>query len=371
MITKAQRDKLGRMRQATDRLDRLLCQLGRQGLQRVTEASATELQAMAQLAHNAGLIKAERELESLRTAVGRYLARDPVFSTASWTSRLNRLWLLNRATRSALKTAEQPADVVHLTGEARRRYQLLTEPLTVQPLGAEGWVSDSGFMGITVYLRALKHGELFSATNARPTDWFGEDPRRLMGMPMSDHQPFTIHELCHGGFELFGAKVSADRRLSLHRDLDLRPAPNLGSRAYDDIAASEWVELVDRLATEARRPIDRGTSVLAFLRPSAMGELVIDDKFARARMPLVDRRGAEVFIEVPLRVEKGPVVDNLQLIAAGSPPVGWFGRVTQRGSELVFAPMTAMWETQVAISWRRRVRHVQELHLSLETLEKR
>ena len=72
-LRKQDRDKLDRMGEAFDKIDRLLMALGLQGLQRMTATSVAELKALEMTAHNAALVNIERNLGVLATQVQRYV----------------------------------------------------------------------------------------------------------------------------------------------------------------------------------------------------------------------------------------------------------------------------------------------------------
>ena len=65
---------------ATVAIDKRMFRLGKQGLQRLTWSSVVDLRALAKTAHNAAMIRLERELDVLATHVERYMNRDPLFT---------------------------------------------------------------------------------------------------------------------------------------------------------------------------------------------------------------------------------------------------------------------------------------------------
>ena len=367
-LTKRQRDTLARMIPAFDKIDRLLLRLSLQGLQRMSTASAVELQALQQTAHNAALIHIERQLDVLATVIERYLNKDPLFMMNQYSGAINRIWLLNARARVEHAAGKSPAQMVEIIGEARRSYRELEEPLILQPLGASGWVSDTDFVGVTLYLASLANpGRIYQASNCKPTMYFGNNPRRLLRENISEHVPFRIHDLAHGAFQFTKAKCSRDGRLSLHRELQVAKAPYQGGQAYDPFRADTWLELVDRLREGSVHPVRGAEDQLFYVEPDRHGELVIDDKRAEARATLYDAAGSELNVVVPLRQENNFLIDNLEILFGSSLfPDGLFGRAWVAEGEARFFPYTALYHQSLRLM---RGAHVSETHLSLESLK--
>ncbi len=386
-LNKAERAKLERMGEAFDKIDRLLFRLAQQGLQRMSRSSADELKALEQIAHNAALITVERQIETLATHVQRYLEKDPLFRSEDYMATINKVWLLTAMARKRHAAGQTPDQMIDVIGEARRSYTELAGSLIVQPLGASGWVSDTDFVGITVYFFVKdKPGVIYQASNCKPCAYFGRDPQRLLHESISEYVHHSIFDMAHGAYEFRRAKVSADGRMSLHKDMLVSKAPYLGARAYQTIAVRNWVELVERLRGSELHPVGGAEAALVYVEPSLYGDLKIDDKNARATAELMDDRAAVMHIEVPLRAENNLLVDNLERLL-GSPgasgasahargrkvakpsgpplkaPTALFGRATVSEGRLKLFPMTALYDTALVY---RHDRRVNELHLTLE-----
>lgn len=362
-LTKRERDKLQRMAAAFDRLDRTFLDLGRQGLQRLSRPVLDQLLAAEQVAQHAGLVKVQRELAALGTHARRYLDRDPVFRSAAWLATLNRAWELTRQAREAWSPDIHPDALGPVIGVARRRYELVERRVEVQAVGATGWVTDSDFVGLTVWLHELATGEIYQASAARPAAYFGSDPRRLLYGEISDHHAISMLDLAHGAWSLEGAKVSADGRLSMHRELRLRPGPWAGSAAYAGLRAVDWLQLVDRLIL--------GESDLGYIEPVDVSRVVVDDTHAVASCRMTDRNGAVLRVRVRLAAHNNNLVDSLKRLTSDRAvrPDGWFGRAWVTAGELCFEPYTALFHTPVQLDLRGK-REVHGFHLALEPARK-
>lgn len=367
-LTKRERDKLQRMDEAFDRLERTLVDVGRQGLQRLSRPVIDQLQGAETVAHNAGLVKVERELAALATQARRYLERDPVFRAAAWLASVNRAWELIRAAREAWGPEVHPDALTPVTGSARRTYGDVGRALELQAVGASGWVTESGFVGITVWLYDTDHGGLFVASTARPVAYFGDDPRRLLYGELSEHHTQSLLDLAHGAWVFHGAKASADRRLSLHQELGIEPGPWLGATAYRDLHAPDWLAVVDRLRDDAVDGVGRD---LVYVEPTDVSRLVIDDKRAVARCRLSDGNGAWMSVHLLVDRPNNPTIDALSRLTGERElrPDGWFGRVWVADGELRFHPYTALFHEPMVLELRGR-REVHALHLGLEPVGK-
>jgi len=372
MTGKAERDKRARMARAFGKIEGLLFSLGQTGLQRMSQSSAVELEALGQTAHNAGLIKLEREIGALGAHVQRYLARDPLFRLPAYQRTVNRIWMLNRSARRLFEAGTDLEAMREVLGEARRRYQRVERPLEMQVLGASGWVTDSGFVGVTIFFQSAEDAVVYQVSSARPTMYFGADPRRLLHQTLSDALPYTVHDLSHGSFAFREAKVSLDHRLSVHRELGIAEAPTRGLRVYDRVKVGSWVELLDRLRALRSRPDEIRTEALVYIEPAALGRLTVDDMRAVATLPLLDASGARMTLTVSLQEDLNLLVDNLERLLSpdhGLRPEGFFGRAWVAGGALRFFPYTAVYHEPITLKLRGE-RRVNEVHLSLEPLTK-
>lgn len=370
-LGKAAAERRERLGEAVTTVERVLFRLARQGLSRASPTTVSELQALAQTAHAAGMVRCERDLAALATTVRHYLDRDPNFRERRYTDRLTRVLLRNAAARGVFDEGGDPRDAREALGEARRTYVPADRVLHVQALGAAGWVTDSDFVGITVHLRC--EGRVLTLANARPVAYFGNEPRRLFRQPFSDRIDVSVEELAHGAHTLEGARLASDGRLSLSPEGAVRPAA-WTARAWEGRVAERWSEAVGVLRTLCRDPLDGGASALLMLRPFGWGPVRVDEIQGAAHATLRDDRDAVVRIQVPLRPENNLLIDNLITLGRRPDlrPDGLFGRLAATARGLVFEPMTAIYDRPVTLSGRGRVkrRDVDEVHLGLEDVER-
>ncbi|MGK0359590.1 MAG: hypothetical protein ACI9U2_001892 [Bradymonadia bacterium] len=380
-------DLIARMGDAFDKIDALLLRLGVQGVQRLSRASVDELGALKQTANAAGLIYISRELDTLATLTTRYLDRDPTFAMRQFVGAINRVWLLNRAARVRHATGELPEAMLELNGRARRSFEILDHPLDVQTLGAFGWVTDSGYVGVTLHCEMTRHADetahadetehadpplggqaqsrgLVQLSVARPTMHFGTDPEMLYGFALNDALTQSPRDMAHGAYQLRQAKLSSDNRLSMHADLQIAPAAYRGGSAYAAYRVTDWRQVVERIRAADASPVKRTDGVLILAEAQSLSAVVQDQTRAIATANLRDARGAVLTVHVPMRTEHNTLIDNLERLARSPRPHSLFGRAWIEDDALRFMPYTAVYAEPQTI--QRFGRRVHTVHLSLE-----
>ncbi len=346
------------------RVEALLRRTCRAGLRSLSSAAAAELGALEKSAHAAGLVHLERDLAGLATEIGRFLDRSPQFRTVALVGALARTREHARAAARVLAMPPGPEDDAVL-GVARRRYAPVAGTLLVEAVAASGFVTDAGFTGVSVTLVAPETGEESIASIVRPSDWFGDDPRRLWFQPVSEVTPLTVAELAHGAWRLDDVRRSSDGRLSLHAGLQAMPAAPAPARALAPYRVAGLREGVERLA----RDLDAAEADAAVricvdgLRP---GPVSADETRGTATVSFTDRRGLSARMVVPLLPRNDLLLDNLARLR-DQPPGAILGRLSAGPSGLRFEPQTAWFDQPVRLQ-HKRAGPVLEVHLGLEPL---
>jgi hypothetical protein len=350
-------------REVARRVDALLRRACRAGLRHLPRSALGELQALEQAAHVAGLVHVERELAGVATALERALDRDPQHRAASLVAALARVRARVRAAEAALAAPASPRDE-EVFGVARRRYDDVAGTLVVEALAAVGYVTESGFTGVSVTLVAVDTGEELVASVVRPTDWFGDEPRRLWFQPVSDATPLAVADLAHGAWQLDGAKRSADGRLSLHAGLLVTPAGPTPARTLAPYRVPGLREGVDRVARDLAADEEAGVRLaIEGLRPAGVA---VDETRGVATVSFTDQAGAVARQVVPMVPRNDLLLDNLARLRV-RPPGLLVGRLSASAQGLSFEAQTAWFDQPVRLP-HRRSGPVSEVHLGLETL---
>ncbi len=361
--------KLERIGAALDRVDELLFRVAEHGLERVTTATLRDFQAVSQTAHHARLPLIERELEAMTSQLRRYLDRDPSFVPWGFVSSANRVWMRVAQTRLALPAAATVLDLEPITGVPRRRYDDVRGERDVVCVGAAGWVTDSGYVGVTAHLFDRTDQRFVEAAMVRPDRMFGPVPSRLLRQPLHDDALLTMQEFCHGAWTLSGVRRSDDGRLSLHRHLQVSPAPHPGRASLDPLSVPDAAAILDRLASRAQDPIGGLGELLVLVEPVSVGRVALDDTHARASVRIRDVHGAGFRVSMPLRPQHDILLDNLKLLGTAEwSPDGLVGMASVSRGSLRFRPMTAVYERPVSLG--RRIASTHLVHLTVEPLER-
>ncbi len=330
------------------------------GLGRLGDTVPAELEALRQVAHHAGLIRAEREIEALSTVVDRWTRRDPLFRPDAWLSGLSRVFSLLVAARRVEGASEEIVRAV--LGEVRRTYHPVKGALVVTALGAHGWVTDSGFVGVTVALSAETLVILVS--NTRPTLAM-TSPQGLWNLPLSEGTGLSPADLATGAWRLENARVSDDGRLSMAAGLVVTRLPPPGLSAWEPYRVAVWTDLVDRL-TGPPDPLASSAAVFVLLEPTDVSEPVSDEVRNQVVVRLCDSVGAEVRVVVTVRPETAILRENLAWVAANPHrrPIGWFGRCDVDAHGIRLDVWTLLFDG--AVRTRRGLANV--VHVTMETL---
>jgi len=361
--------KIARIPPALDQVEAFLQRLADQGWQRVTPVTLREVRTMVQVAQHARLVRIQRELAKLETQLERYLQRDPSFSPHGLLGTVNRIWLLDRATRRALPDADNVADLEGIAGTPRRTYHPQDGMLDVVAVGARGWVTDSGYVGVTAYLWQRDGARWLEATMARPERMFGPDPKRFLRMPLSDATPITLQEFCHGAWTLDDVRLSPDRRLSLHRELVVVPTAIAARQGLATVAVPDLAAIVDRLEAEPSGPLDEAPRALVYLEGVRVERPTVDDTRALVRSAILDRHGQRLSVTVPLRAEYDVLVDNLEQCSTPAwTPDGLLAEAALGRDAIALSPISAVFARPVTLG--RRVASTHLVHLTMEPLKR-
>lgn len=345
----------------TERVERLLRRVAQAGIRHLSRPVSRELVAFERSAHAAGLVHLERELGALGAEVERCLDRSHQFRASSLVDRLVRLHRRAADARQALAGPPSPDDD-RLLGVARRRYEPVAGTLVAQAVAATGFVSDAGFVGVTVTL-VTEGGDELQATVVRPSDAFGDDPRRLWYQPVSQVTLVTLAELAHGAWRLDDVRRSSDGRLSLHAGLVAMPAPPTPRQALAPYLVPGWREATDRLAAE----LDDAAGVRVCVEGLRPGPCAVDETRGTATVDFTDARGATARMVVPMVPRHDVLLDNLARLRA-APPGALLGVLQAGAAGLRFEPQTAWFDAPVRVQ-HARVGAVQQVHLALEPLQ--
>jgi hypothetical protein len=405
------------------KLDAALLDLGSYGLAQSSRATLDQLDALTISLHNARLVRLERLTQTIRTQVAEYQAKTPNFDPAEYGRVMAEAGVLSRRIAAKLgemsvetptlqdngssakggktlslqnrgqveKGVETPplqeiasdgrgevsspnsvkdtATLRELAGEVRSVY-LEVNTLEVQCLGAEGWRSDTGYAGVTLYLYELAAGRWLTLSNLQPL-LYGYYDNLLHQLydkrPSLEGRPLSA--LAHAAFTLLQPKVNRAGRLSSSeatRAILKEQELPLSHPAFDRTRAADW----QRLAESLDDAVSPETSPVWLLEPAHYSPPIFDEISRRWQMGLLDRAGRWLTLEIESLPHTRSAISRLErFYERSAPPDYLLAQVWPANGKLFARPLSAGWKGGVLLSGPEGPRLVNLCHLNLETAE--
>jgi hypothetical protein len=230
---------------------------------------------------------------------------------------------------------------VALAGKVRRDFAPAPR-LSLIGCGGERWRSAAGARGVTAWFVEPETGQWLSTTLARGP---GQDPQFMPGEAWQHQalwQAAPLAQLAHARFELEGANISADGRLSAPAaaratiaETGVVPAANQRGVIRD------WAELRPAFLRQSGLGLDAvAAPAVCLLAPAASAPPYFDDFTQQLVWPLRDASGA--WLALTLDHEE-PVAVAIAALEA-SVRSGWQGlvlaKLSREGESLAVSPVT-------------------------------
>lgn len=307
------------VKEAAGSMKRFLEVLLDTGLARAAPEVMQDMERMAIIGHNAGLARFESSFRALRKTCSSYFRRAASFRIQEWIRQLTELY----AVVCFVLEARESEEIAAYAGSFRGRYQVAGE-LALTGIVLESFESRSGYAGETVYFLDEKEQKWYTYTNARPV--FYEGSRRFQGNGKSQAPwglSLTLEELASVRICLKGARVDERGRLSASGE---SRAETAGGRKFsNELLASWYYDDFLTLFTERIRGRDTGEETgeaqdglpekrpeLAFVRPADFGVPDFSDTRQLFTLPLLDRAGRELIVEVAYSKRESDTIRYLE-----------------------------------------------------------
>lgn len=350
------------------KLEAALLDLGHYGLAQTSGATLDQLDALTISLHNARLPRLERLAQSIRTQVAEYQAKTPNFDPAEYSRMVAEAGLLATALKEKL-SENNHSDLLlrELAGEVRSVY-VEVGTLEVQCLGAEGWRSDSGYVGVTLFFYELAAGRWLTLSNIQPLMYGYYDGllRQLYDKrPSLEGRPLV--QLAHAACTLLEAKVNRAGRLSSSeatrvkiKEKELSPAHH----AFDRIRAQDWPKLAENLSNEAAQSENRN---LWLLEPVSYTPPRFDEISQRWQMGALDKAGHSLTLEIENLPHLKPAITRLErAYDRNRPPDYLLGEVWVANGSLFARPISTGWQGGALLAGKAGSQLVTMAHLNLE-----
>lgn len=331
--------------QIKEYLEELLCM----GLCRTSMDVVNTLERLAILAHNAELPRLENSLRALAEVYGRYLKRSASFSVEEGLRRVSKLY--GQILR--LLRAENNSDIAEIAGEFRAEYRLIGD-LNLVGITWEHFVSQSGYEGDTIYFLEENTKKWYTYTNARPTFYDGKKRSGYTEKaPAPWGLPIPLESMANMKIHLQGAKCDASGRLSSSQETK---AELTGSRELAEGLLKGWYyedfaeAFAEQIAVEEVEDLQTVPQVekLVLLKPAQVEAAKFDEVEQMLHMPLWDRKGRRILIEVPYSKREDATIRYLERMKEGIVPY-FVGRLYLKESRMQMYPLDLFTEREM--SW--------------------
>lgn len=348
------------------KLNAALLDLGSYGLAQTSRATLDQLDALTISLHNARLPRLERLAQTIRTQVAEYQAKSPNFDPAEYGRLVAEAGLISSALHNKL---ENPSELSlrELAGEVRSSY-LEVEALEVQCLGAEGWRSDSGYAGATLYFYELAVGRWLTLSNVQPLmyGYFDSLLHQLYDKrPSLENRPLSY--LAHSACTLLQPKVNRAGRLSSSAATKTRLKEkelSLSHKAFDRIRAHSWQKLVAGFDIDSETDGQRN---LWLLEPASYSQPRFDEIERRWQMGALDEAGRWLSLEIESLPHTRTAINRLErFYERDRLPDYLLAEVWTANARLCARPISAGWKGGALLANITGPQLVAMTHLNLE-----
>ena len=337
------------------------------GLQRISQATLEWTTALVIKARISKLINLEKELKRLSDLLIRYIQKNPDIKSSEFLNRLSRIQNLIYLTKYILKEPHPTLHPIEIIGTARTEY-LPRDNIVAQTLGIKGWISDTGFVGITAYfieLKRLSENYIFTASMVRPLQYLQEkSPLFLYHL---ENAGISFQEFVDSCFEFQNVKLNINKNLSFYKDLMIVSVPekriNVTDVAFNSLIYKDWIKLIEKVQNKQTSPIDRSGqfSEYVILEPFEYSSFELDPVQQEWQAPLYDRKRRQIMLIVPN--QRSPHIANKilsfqRLFEENHLPNALFGELRFTQSKIVFNPISGYYYQGIRLkkSWRQQQR---------------
>lgn len=335
---------MDRVRGAAGQMKAFLEELLATGLSRTSPDALDYLERLAIISHNAGLARFEGYFRALFNSYDRYFRRKAAFRTEDLMAQTARLY--RRA--DLLLKAQSDGEVLKQAGEFRADY-LPVGNLELIGISMEHFQTSTGYEGETVYFLEETSKKWYTYTNARPMFY---EPGKKRGKTEKSMAPWglnlSLEELLKVRIRLAGAKCDSRRRLSSTQDTK---GEVTGSRKLELSDAEGWYYndfeklYREQIARPGKWLLDQeepGEGVnLIFVQPDSCAKAEFSQTGQMLSLPLYDKAGREMLIEVEYSKKESATIKYLERIAEKKIPC-FLGKVYLRDGRMRMYPVDAM-----------------------------
>jgi len=323
-------------------LEELFCT----GLSRTSPDVLDYLERLAIISHNAGLAKFEGYFRSLSDSYDRYFQRKAIFRTGDLMEQITRLYKRVGLLEKAVKTGDS-GEVLKQAGEFRADY-IPVGNLDLLGITMEHFQTQTGYEGETVYFLEEHKKQWYTYTNARPMFYDkGSNHRSMERSQAPWGLNIAIADMAKVRLHLTGAKCDARNRLSSTQETkgEIMSMQGLGRADIEEWYYEDFGKLFSERIDQPRKnwlygPEEQQKGVdLVFIQPDSCVKAEFSQSGQQLFLPLYDRAGREVVIEMAYSKQEASSIRYLERISEKEPSC-FLGKIYLRDGRIRMYPVT-------------------------------
>ncbi|MCI8528152.1 MAG: hypothetical protein HFH82_03200 [Lachnospiraceae bacterium] len=322
-------------------LEELLCT----GLSRSSPDVLDYLERLAIISHNGGLAKFEGYFRALSDSYNGYFKRKAQFRTEELTEQITRLYKRVRLLEKAVQSGDSKEVLIH-AGEFRADY-IPVGNLDLVGIAMEQFQTQTGYEGETIYFLEENTKQWYTYTNARPMFYETGRNRRFMEKSQAPWGlNISIEDMSKVRIHLKGAKCDARKRLSSSQETK---GEVIGQQGLEKSDIENWYyedfgrlfeERIERPRKEwLYGPDEQQKGVeLVFVQPAYCVKAEFSQTGQQLSMPLYDREGREIIIEIAYSKKESAAIRYLERISEKEPSC-FLGKIYLRDGRIRMYPV--------------------------------
>lgn len=284
------------------------------GLARMPESSIELMEQMAVICHNSNIPSLEKMFRRLGASAEYYFKKEASFSRGGMRNILSTIYNIADALD---KNIDNPVLTGELAGEFKSSYYDIP-PVDIHGMGAEGWITKSGYSGITYYFFNEKMNRWLTYTVSRPTFYEGSgiNPAELYKLELPWGVESPVDKFSKSHIKLTNGKMNGEGRLSSSSRSKARV---IGDTQFSEISLAgymldDWMTAFEKLSEGLLSQVFESDENynLFFLKISSWGKSSFDKIRQVFNMPLYDKEDRMINISLKFTPENKGLIKKFE-----------------------------------------------------------
>ncbi|EKQ56093.1 MULTISPECIES: hypothetical protein [unclassified Clostridium] len=312
------------------------------GLARIPESFLDKLEQVAIICHNSDIPNMEKKIRALQGKLKLYINKNASFSVEGFRYLLQSIYILTMA----MENCSDEKTLGELIGEHKSSYYEIP-PIELTAVGANKWITESGYEGTTFYFTVEGFNKWFTYTISRNLSYDKKSGYSMETCPWgvaSDIESFSKAKI-----KLINGKVNGDFRLSSSESSkgEVIGVTDLSSIYLKDKTFTLWKDLFLTVSKNSSLYFNEReeNDDLFLVKPTKFGESSFDKVHQVFKMPLYDKEEECVSIEVKYSSHNKKLIEKLERIERmKNYPFMLLAKVYLGEAGLIAVPITAYYE---------------------------